>query len=189
MEESKLIFITGGVRSGKSSIAEKIAIKLADKINGNLHYVATGVASDSEMKERIFRHQEDRTKSGFSWKMWEEPFRIGKLSKRFTKKDIILLDCVTTLLNNEFFEHEENLDEFRLCEMKERILSGIMKVKNSCHTLIVVSNEILFDPLFSDFVIAYKKILGELHQRIVQEADQAFVVEVGVPVIMKGAPI
>jgi len=43
----KLILITGGVRSGKSSFAEKLAAKLGEKIV----FIATAQALDEEMEE------------------------------------------------------------------------------------------------------------------------------------------
>ncbi|WP_235816477.1 bifunctional adenosylcobinamide kinase/adenosylcobinamide-phosphate guanylyltransferase [Bacillus massilinigeriensis] len=181
-----LIFITGGVRSGKSSFAEVTAITLADQINGSLHYIATGVPADSEMKERALRHQKDRAKSGVAWKTWEEPLDIGRLGSSFSSKDVILLDCVTTLLNNYFFEYEEQLNNARTEKIKNRILTDIMQMKNTCHALIVVSNEILNEPLQSEYVFIYKRLLGELHQQIVHEAKEAYIVEAGVPILMKG---
>lgn len=48
--------ILGGVRSGKSSHAEKVA----NQLSKNVIYVATAQAFDDEMKNRILRHQNDR---------------------------------------------------------------------------------------------------------------------------------
>lgn len=181
-----LIFITGGVRSGKSSFAERTAITLAKEINGQLHYIATGVASDPEMQERVCRHQKDRANGPYLWKTWEKPYLVGKLGSKFSKRDILLLDCVTTLLNNEFYLHEAELDSHVLKGIKDRVLSGIIKLAGCSHSLIVVSNEILFEPCQSPFVLSYQKLLGELHQEIVQRADKAYMVEMGIPILMKG---
>jgi adenylylsulfate kinase-like enzyme len=45
MSRGKLIFITGGARSGKSSFAEKIAAKTSKEVA----YIATGQPLDKEM--------------------------------------------------------------------------------------------------------------------------------------------
>ena len=57
-----LLFISGGVRSGKSTLGEKFANELA---SGNKIYLATSKAYDEEMKQRIYKHQKDRENKGF----------------------------------------------------------------------------------------------------------------------------
>lgn len=186
MEASSLIFITGGVRSGKSSYAEKTAIKRALKVEGTLNYIATGVRSDHEMEERIARHQKEREESPYAWKTWEKSTDIGSLAPFFHEKDVLLLDCLTTLLNNEFFSLHGDLDEAFLEEVFHRILSGIKAIKSSCNQLIIVSNEVLFEPFsHNEMVLNYYRMIGKLHQRLVELANQAYLVEAGVPILMK----
>ena len=104
-----LIFITGGVRSGKSSFAEKLAVKIAyRRTGGGLNYIATGVPFDTEMKERIKQHQQDRKTAKYQWKTVEQSINIGAIADRFNNRDILLLDCVTTLLNNELFSSSKD---------------------------------------------------------------------------------
>jgi adenosylcobinamide kinase/adenosylcobinamide-phosphate guanylyltransferase len=186
-EASSLIFITGGVRSGKSSFAEKMALEIVSDAGGQLTYLATGVPSDSEMKERIEKHQLDREAGVYQWETVEQSVQIGKIAEGFTDKDIILLDCVTTLLNNELFSSEREWDETFLEKVKENIVTGITDIKNRAKTLIVVSNEVLFESLCGNvLVIAYGRLLGQIHQHLVKEATQAFLVEAGIPIVMKG---
>ncbi len=45
----RIILITGGARSGKSTYAQK----LAEELGGSLCYIATAPAIDAEMSERI----------------------------------------------------------------------------------------------------------------------------------------
>lgn len=183
----KLIFVTGGVRSGKSSFAEELAVHTASITGGPLHYIAAGQASDDEMLFRIKRHQKDRDESGFNWTTWEKPTALHELSESFKQNDIILLDCLTTLLNNEFFHSESfNNREFQH-ELIYSIKEGIIQILNACDTLIIVSNEVLNDFLGeSELVLTYGKLLGHLHQFITQLAEEAYLVEAGVPVKMKG---
>ncbi|MGG3470674.1 bifunctional adenosylcobinamide kinase/adenosylcobinamide-phosphate guanylyltransferase [Neobacillus pocheonensis] len=184
---SSLIFITGGVRSGKSSFAEKLAVDMSCKTGGQLHYLATGVPSDQEMKERIHIHKCNRLEAGYGWKTIEQPVQIGTLSNRFAETDIIVLDCLTTLLNNELFSTNSDWDESVLHRVKENILTGITKIRNQAGTLIVVSNEVSYDCVpRNDLVFSYGKLLGQIHQKLVQEADTAYLVEAGIPRVMKG---
>ena len=188
MAKSGVIFISGGVRSGKSSFAEKLATEAAKETNGQLHYIAAGQSTDPEMAERIARHQRDRETSRLTWKTWEQPVELGNIADLFIKKDIVLLDCLTTLLNNEFFQQDEEWKkpDFQRKVMKS-ILSGIEGISQSCQLFIIVSNEVLNEIQGdNELVRIYGRMLGQLHQQIVAIAKQAFLVEAGIPLLMKG---
>jgi len=187
MAASTLIFISGGVRSGKSSFAERIAIEIAREKDGQLIYLATGVTSDSEMKERIETHQRDRKMGPYKWKTIERSVQIAGIADVINNQDIILLDCVTTLLNNELFFTERTWDEPFLKTVKEDIITGIISIKNRAGTMIVVSNEVLNESLQGkDIVFEYGRLLGQIHQELIKVADQAYLVEAGIPIVMKG---
>ncbi|MBU8879910.1 bifunctional adenosylcobinamide kinase/adenosylcobinamide-phosphate guanylyltransferase [Bacillus sp. FJAT-29790] len=188
MEKSSLIFITGGVRSGKSSFAEKRATEIACETGGHLHYIAAGQHSDPEMKARIAKHRQDRSESKFNWKTWEHPTHLTKLSGAFNGKDIVLLDCLTTLLNNEFFHSDGKwLDPVFQEQVMDSILEGIEQIQCRSHVLIVVSNEIFHEPIGdNEMVFIYGRMLAHLHQQLVIKAKQAYLVEAGIPLLMKG---
>jgi adenosylcobinamide kinase/adenosylcobinamide-phosphate guanylyltransferase len=188
-EHSPILFITGGVRSGKSRFAEETAAhvwKASPK--SKLHYIAAMQPSDMEMRKRISRHQEDRINSELDWQTWEKPSKILELAPHFTKRDIVLLDCLTTWLNNElFFQEDVWQDEMFQEGLLEEMWTGIHCLSKVIGTFIIVSNEVLHEPVGSNnLVYAYKKILGRLHQRIVENARGAFLVEAGIPILMKG---
>ncbi|MCF6137471.1 bifunctional adenosylcobinamide kinase/adenosylcobinamide-phosphate guanylyltransferase [Pseudalkalibacillus berkeleyi] len=183
MTTPTLVFISGGVRSGKSSYAENLSIQIADETNSHLHYIATGVPSDQEMEERIKMHKDQRLTQNKKWITWEKADGIGELAPHFNHRDVLLLDCLTTLVNNEFFL---NTGETVDC-IENRIFTSIERLQHKCHTLIVVSNEVFFDTTYdTKLVLPYKKLLGRLHQRIVKQASYAFRVEFGTPIKMKG---
>ncbi|WP_156289604.1 bifunctional adenosylcobinamide kinase/adenosylcobinamide-phosphate guanylyltransferase [Oceanobacillus salinisoli] len=189
MKTASITFISGGVRSGKSSFAERLAIKKALEMGGSLHYIATGDPSDDEMKERIVRHQKDRNESGSSWKTWEQATDIGSVSSCFNENDVLLLDCLTTLLSNELFSHEQDWGNpfFNKEEVFHRIWTGIKALEKNCHHLVLVSNEVLSEPCYnSELMITYCQLIGKLHQQITSIAKQAYVVEAGIPLLMKG---
>jgi len=188
MAASTLILIMGGVRSGKSSFAERTAIEIASKTGGRLNYLATGVASDPEMKERIEKHQRDRLTGACQWQTFEESVQIGKIADEFKSEDVVLLDCLTTLLNNELFSSDQEWDERFLTTVKDTILTGITTIKKRVGTMLIVSNEVLNESLLgSELVFTYGRLLGQIHQYIVREADQVFLVEAGIPIVLKGA--
>ncbi|USK55463.1 bifunctional adenosylcobinamide kinase/adenosylcobinamide-phosphate guanylyltransferase [Cytobacillus solani] len=187
-KQSSLIFISGGVRSGKSSFAERLAANIVNQTAGNLHYIAAGQSSDPEMEMRIARHQKDRTKSGLNWKTWEQPRDLKRLSRVFTSNDVVLLDCLTTLLNNEFFTKEDLWKEsFFQEQIMCSIIEGVGEIAKSCRALIIVSNEVLNEMINNnELVFTYGRMLGSLHQQIVTIAKEAYLVEAGIPVRMKG---
>jgi adenosylcobinamide kinase / adenosylcobinamide-phosphate guanylyltransferase len=184
MEEERMIFISGGVRSGKSSFAEKMATDLhLQSPNTKLHYIACGVASDKEMTERIARHQKDRYASDVYWETWECAYDVYKIASSFGKTDILVLDCVTTLLNNYLFLREMEDAE----QVIQQIWKDVSNLRNTGAAIILVSNEVVHEvPSSTELVQRYQYILGKLHQRIVEEADSAYLVEAGIPVCMKG---
>lgn len=187
--QSSLIFISGGVRSGKSHFAEIHAGKWEAKYSGQLHYVAAGQPSDQEMKDRIMRHQQDREFCGLHWRTWEIPRNLSPLSTVLTKNDIVLLDCLTTLLNNEFFhtDRQWEMDDFP-SKIVTKIMNELKQAAQQARFLIIVSNEVLGEAIVDDgLVFTYAKVLGQLHQALVKEADYAYLVEAGVPIMMKGA--
>lgn len=188
-QHSSMILITGGVRSGKSSFAEKIAGEYSRKEPfGKLHYIAAMQPSDEEMKQRISVHQEDRLRSGFAWNTWEKPTSVGDLAQNFNCNDVVLLDCLTTWLNNElFFEEEGWQDDSFLKGLYGEMWNGIISISRKVKAFIIVSNEVLYEPIHGNhLVLIYSSLLGNLHQKIVAAAGQAYLVEAGIPILMKG---
>lgn len=176
---SKLIFITGGVRSGKSAFAENYAKLLYYQFNRNyLYYIASGVAFDDEMTERINRHQKDRAKSALFWRTIEIQDEVRLNEEISPEKSVILWDCMTTWLNNVFYKTEQLDENVRMLEIKEYIEA----VKKQLYQwlkrdsiVLLVSNEIFDEPksAFSQ-VNDYRLLLGELHQWIVHVSDEAY---------------
>lgn len=188
MEKVQLIFISGGVRSGKSSFAEKLAIEYAKQQNKQLNYLACGRASDPEMASRIQHHQETRRTSGLPWKNWECPVDIKGISPAFSKGDVVLLDCLTTLLNNELFQSGSSWEQVDFQQnVYDTIMAGIDAIQEQSSVLIIVSNEVLNEELHKgELVYTYAKLLGHLHQSIIKQSALAYLVEAGIPLLMKG---
>ncbi len=188
MERDLLIFITGGVRSGKSSFAETLAHSCLTSSKTKLSYIATSEVYDLEMSARIQKHKEDRLTSGLSWETWEQPRNIEQLEEVLLDDQIVLLDCLTTLLANELFSEENKWQEQDFQnELIGKFLSFLDKMIQKKITFILVSNELLNGGLtYDEATLAYLKLIGYLHQRIVEKASLVYLVEVGIPLLMKG---
>ncbi|RHW38544.1 bifunctional adenosylcobinamide kinase/adenosylcobinamide-phosphate guanylyltransferase [Lysinibacillus yapensis] len=172
-----LIFITGGVRSGKSAFAEKLAKQYYLENNCcTLYYIAPGVAFDQEMKKRIIRHKLDRRQSGLNWTTIEIQHRLDfKVSE---PQAVILWDCLTTWLNNVLFATEHLAHKLRMIEIEKSIDSlkkRLLHWQEEQCSVLLVSNEVLDEQISSlPEVNLYCSLLGRLHQWIVEQCDEAY---------------
>ena len=93
------IFLSGGCKNGKSTIAERCAVKLSNR--GPLYYIATMIPHDEEDHARIRRHVESRFGAGFE--TIEQGVNLLEVLHKADPKGTFLLDSVTALLSNEMF--------------------------------------------------------------------------------------
>jgi len=101
----KILYI-GGVKSGKSRLAEHRAISLAAEMDPDQRpfYLATTDPADRSMEGRIQRHRQER---GDTFITLEEPRDLFKVLKTIGQtydlsegKGVILIDCLTLWLSN-----------------------------------------------------------------------------------------
>src|SRR5271157_1237454 len=95
---AKIIFITGGGRSGKSAYGQRIA----ESISGARTYIATCPVIDKEMEDRIRKHKETRKPA--SWQTLEELTDLTGALQRSRGGEVILVDCLTLWVNNLMYE-------------------------------------------------------------------------------------
>ena len=79
------IFVTGGCRSGKSAYALEIAAGIDAK---KRVFMATCVPHDEEMKQRVARHQAERSSR---WETIEVPFLLPEAIKDFNQDSLNLI--------------------------------------------------------------------------------------------------
>jgi adenosylcobinamide kinase / adenosylcobinamide-phosphate guanylyltransferase len=91
---SRIVFVIGGTRSGKSAFA----LSRANELPGSKAYLATAQAYDAEMAERIEKHKLER---GPVWATREEPVHVGQAVRDLaTSYDAVIIDCLTVWLSN-----------------------------------------------------------------------------------------
>ena len=180
MERGKLILVTGGARSGKSSFAEK----LAKETNKDVTYVATSQALDEEMTLRIEEHKKRRPRN---WKTIEEPLNASSVIEKEGKADrVILLDCLALLVANLIFSKgdstSELIDQAVLNEIKT--LAKISKDVQA--SVIIVTNEVGMG-IVPEYPLgrAYRDTLGKANQILASEADEVYLLICGIPVNVK----
>ena len=92
MEKAHRVLVLGGVRSGKSELAERL-VRSWDR--GEVTYLATGEARDEEMALRIQRHRQRRPAT---WRTWEgDPEDLPGAVRPLG--GVLLLDCLTLWLS------------------------------------------------------------------------------------------
>ena len=97
----RVVLITGGSRSGKSTYAEKMALELSD----NPVYLATARIWDEEFRERVRHHQKRR---GPLWTNLEEE---KYLSRHELSGRVVVVDCLTLWSTNFFFDLESDVEQ------------------------------------------------------------------------------
>ncbi len=166
--------ILGGVKSGKSALAEQLALdsKLA------VTYIATASADDSEMQQRITQHRQRRPSH---WQTIEEPIHLAKIiSKHANTRQCILVDCLTLWLTNLLM-----LDNDAILKREIDVLVSVIKTNKTA--LILVSNEANMGIMpLGELSRRYCDEVGVLHQRIAQCADNVILTVAGLPHILKG---
>ena len=177
----KIILITGGARSGKSSFAEKLALKLG---GGRAAYIATAQIFDKEMDFRVKLHKSRR---GEAWQTFEAPFAAEeKILAAAENFSAILFDCVTIYVSN--FLCAANLDDekFLYDELRGLIEKLIAAAESSEATIIFVSNEvgggIVPENKLARF---FRDLAGLANQMLAARAEKVFLTVAGVAVDVK----
>jgi adenosylcobinamide kinase/adenosylcobinamide-phosphate guanylyltransferase len=171
----KMIFITGGCRSGKS----RFALDYANQHFSKKLYLATCEALDEEMMERIEHHKKMR---GPEWQAFEEPLEIvNKIRQYGNGVEVILLDCMTLWLSNLLMRRRDDL------EIMDEVSRFIDTIKQIPVSFIVVSNEVGMgivpaDPLSRRF----RDLSGLANQKIVEAVETVIFMVSGIPFFLKG---
>ena len=171
----KLILITGGQRSGKSTQAEKMALKMSR----NPVYLATAHIWDDEFRERVRRHQERR---GPEWTNIEEEIY---LSRHDISGRVVLIDCITLWLTNIFFTKNSTTGE-SVDELLEFAKAEFDRFTSQDATFIFVTNEIGLGGVSENALQRkFTDLQGWMNQYIVQKADEVILMVSGIAVKIK----
>ncbi|MEH6727873.1 MAG: bifunctional adenosylcobinamide kinase/adenosylcobinamide-phosphate guanylyltransferase [Hyphomicrobiales bacterium] len=163
--------ILGGARSGKSAYAEQIVLACG----AAPHYVATSQAHDTEMEQRIDRHQHRR---GRQWSVSEEPLNLCEAIKSAPSgSTAILVDCLTLWLSN-LMHHDRNIDHEtgKLLELVPGLGTPIVFVSNEVGMGIVPENAM---------ARAFRDHQGRLNQKLATIVDRVDFIAAGLPLNLK----
>lgn len=176
-----IIFISGGAKSGKSSLAQDLTVA---RSQGRHYYIATMIPADGEDQQRIRRHIADRDGMGF------ETIECGRniLSclDRADPAGAFLLDSATALLMNELFREDRNyemdLDAARRCA------GDIVRFARSVADIVIVSDYLYSDAArYDKNTEIYRKCLADIDRRLAAVSDTVIEVCGGNVIVHKGA--
>lgn len=165
--------ILGGIKSGKSRMAEK----LAQNLDVPVTLIATATADDDEMKNRIQKHQQTRPDN---WRTIEEPIAIAAVLKQLSgNTSCVVLDCLTLWLTNLLMLSDQDKLEYE----KSSFLIAAQKFPG---TLIIVSNETSMGIVpMGDLTRRFCDEAGLLHQALADMSDSVILCVAGLPHYLK----
>ena len=176
-----IIFICGGSKSGKSSLAQDISKAMA---NGNpLYYIATMIPFDEEDREKIRLHIEDRAGMGF------ETVECGRnllsVVNITDTNGTFMLDSITALLTNEMYGNfdENGVDK----ESAHRVIKDIKQFADSVNNLVIVSDYIFSDAESYDLdTQLFRSFLAHINNKTAALADVVVEMSFGNITVHKG---
>jgi len=167
-----MIYIYGGVASGKSEYAEELISKSFER----KIYLATMENDGDFAKKRIQKHLLQRASKNFI--TVEEPKYISNIN--INSDDNILLEDLTNLLSNNIFD--KNGLKYGFIEITGEIFSDIIKLEKKCNSLFIVGNDIFSTKRNqSKELDIFIDCLFSLHQKITDNADRVVEVIYGLP--------
>jgi adenosylcobinamide kinase/adenosylcobinamide-phosphate guanylyltransferase len=174
----ELYIVTGGVRSGKSTFAEK----LANTFGRNIGYIATCNWTDGEFSERIKLHIERRPKYWTTYEINETTLKGLKstIEMAISNIDGILIDCMGMWISRLILDEFSNKDILESVEECKDFIESINK------PIIIVTNEVglsLVPP--NKMGRRFQEVLGKTNLLLGKKAKELFFVVSGYPIIIK----
>lgn len=166
--------ILGGARSGKSRLAEKLAIDSQLAVT----YIATSQPLDGEMNARVAHH---RARRPAEWALIEEPIALARvLRENAGAERCLLVDCLTLWLTNLLMLD----DAARLAAEREALLDGLASLPGE---IIFVSNETGMGVVpLGELTRRYVDEAGWLHQALAERCQRVVLTVAGLPLTLKG---
>ncbi len=169
----KSILVTGGARSGKSALAEKLTLEMGRPAI----YVATAEARDEEMALRIARHQARR---GAEWRTIAAPLALVATLQETDGAGPRLVDCLTLWLSNLMLGgHDWEAAAQDLAAVLPGLVAPVVFVTNEVGGGIVPDNAL---------ARAFRDAAGILNQTVAAACDEVWLSVCGCPLRIKPGP-
>ncbi|MFC0228435.1 bifunctional adenosylcobinamide kinase/adenosylcobinamide-phosphate guanylyltransferase [Serratia aquatilis] len=181
-----MILITGGARSGKSSLAERLAAGSSESVL----YIATSVVTDDEMAERVRLHRQARPAH---WRTWEGSQWLDRvIEQQVAGGEAVILECITTWIANLMFELTGDIPveeiDFDAVEalIQQRTSELLAACARSPAAIYLVTNELGMGIVPENRLARhFRDIAGRVNQRLAAAAESVFLVISGIEVKIK----
>lgn len=184
----KIILVTGGARSGKSTFAETY---IKERFN-EVAYIATAIPFDNEMKLRIAKHQAQRPGH---WVTYEAYKNLDQLVTAITaQKEACLLDCLTIMVTNWMMDRVEidwnhpspTAIDLLQTELLEAVKLLLETLKTLPLEMVFVTNELGMGIVPENpMARAFRDIAGRVNQLVASQANEVYLLVCGLPMTLK----
>jgi adenosyl cobinamide kinase/adenosyl cobinamide phosphate guanylyltransferase len=160
-----LMLLLGGARSGKSSLAVRLAAESAAPVM----FVATAELRDAEMADRIARHRAERPAV---WQTVEEPLALAHALEAAPAEACVVVDCLSLWVANLLERGDEDV------EQQAAAAAAIVAARGA--KTIAVSNEVGLGVVpATPLGRAYRDVLGRVNTVWADVAEEAYFVVAG----------
>jgi len=157
--------ILGGARSGKSALAERLAIRGECDVT----VLATAVAFDADMRSRIEHHRAGRP---VTWTTIEEPLHVARAAR--SASGFMIVDCMTVWTANVL---HERWNEAQINGEVEALIDALIF---RFQPTVVVSNEVgLGVHPETELGRSYRDLLGRINSRLAAAAHESLFLVAG----------
>ncbi|MDR0311523.1 MAG: bifunctional adenosylcobinamide kinase/adenosylcobinamide-phosphate guanylyltransferase [Acidobacteriota bacterium] len=175
----KVILVTGGSRSGKSSWAQKTA----ESISPRRVFIATCPVIDDEMRERIRKHRQSRDEK--NWHTIEEPLDIAGAIDSSHEFPAALVDCLTLWINNLMYRAEKENTAITETDVAAECRRVIDAAKRHPGAVLFVTNEVGMGIIPENAQARlYRDLAGRCNQVIAEACDRVVLMISGLPLEM-----
>ena len=198
-ENMKLIYVTGGAKSGKSKFAEDLLLSLNSGKEKNI-YLATSQVFDEEMEMKVLIHKErrqDKWETIESYKDFYESLKsafVEEISQgESVFKNNMLVDCLTNMVSNIIFEdltidwEKPTKKQLQSCDRRvEKEVLSLIENLEKFNYVVIVSNELGMGIVPATPLGRYfREIAGKMNQLIAEKSDEVYFVVSGIPMKIK----
>ena len=189
-DTSSVTLVLGGVRSGKSALAERLARAAGRPVL----VVATARVTDDDMAERIARHRASRPAN---WRTVEAPLDlVAAVGQHAAGDEVVVVDCLTVWLGNRLVEgigpetDPDRVDAQHWAALESAAVEHAVALCDVARQrglrLVLVSNEVGMGVVpATSLGRRYRDALGRVNQTVAAEADTVLLTVAGLGVDLK----
>ncbi len=168
------VFLLGGARSGKSSLA----VRLAADSGAQVRFIATASAGDAEMADRIRLHRKERPAG---WTTVDAPINLLAAVAAAPLEEFLVVDCLTLWVSNLL---GDGVGSESVQRAADQVAEEMARRRG-----VVVSNEVGLGIVpVNDLARAFRDVLGSVNARFAECAERALFMVAGRGIELSGTP-